>query len=129
MNETLGIRHLALKVKNFKACLNFYTDIIGMNIDWQPDSENVYLTNGRDNLALHYSSTLDTDNKNSKLDHFGIILHNKQDVDIWYDKIKSHQIHIHQEVKDHRDGSRSFYCIDPDGNILQLIWHPKISHA
>ena len=26
MNETLGIKHIALKVKNFADCLNFYTN-------------------------------------------------------------------------------------------------------
>ena len=41
-------------MKNFEECLKFYTDVIGMKVDWKPDDENVYLTNGLDNLALHY---------------------------------------------------------------------------
>tara|TARA_B100000029_G_scaffold516512_1_gene630440 strand:+ start:6095 stop:6484 length:390 start_codon:yes stop_codon:yes gene_type:complete len=129
MNKTLGIRHIALRVKNFEQCLKFYTDIVGMDIDWKPDSENAYLTNGFDNLALHFCDAVDRVTNNSKLDHFGILLSNKQDVDIWYSKIKSHNIPIYKDIKDHRDGSRSFYCCDPDGNILQLIWHPQISNV
>ena len=58
MLDNLGIRHLALKVKNFEECLKFYTQILGMKVDWQPDHENVYLTNGKDNLALHYDEDL-----------------------------------------------------------------------
>ena len=54
MLDSLGIRHLALKVKNFEECLTFYTKVIGMKVDWKPDDHNVYLTNGIDNLALHY---------------------------------------------------------------------------
>ena len=58
MENNLGIRHLALKVKNFDLCFVFYTEILGMSIDWKPDDNNVYLTNGSDNLALHYDSNV-----------------------------------------------------------------------
>jgi hypothetical protein len=27
----------------------------------------------------------------------------------------------------HRDGARSFYCEDPAGNVVQIIFHPPIS--
>ena len=52
MENNLGMRHLALKVKNFQECFIFYTEVLGMSIDWKPDDNNVYLTNGPDNLAL-----------------------------------------------------------------------------
>ena len=65
MRETLGIKHVAIKVKNFDNCLKFYTDILGMDIDWQPDDDNVYLSNGKDNLALHKDSNLDLNSKNN----------------------------------------------------------------
>ena len=45
MVDSLGIRHLALKVKNFEECLVFYTQVLGMKVDWKPDDQNVYLTN------------------------------------------------------------------------------------
>ena len=35
---------------------------------------------------------------------------------------------IHKEKKIHRDGSISFYVKDPDGNILQILWHPTLSN-
>jgi len=127
MRETLGIKHVALKVKNFDNCLKFYTDILGMDIDWQPDDNNVYLSNGKDNLALHKDSNLDLDSKNNRLDHYGIMLKTKNDVDYWFNFIKSHNIEIFKDIKDHRDGSRSFYCYDPDKNILQIMWHPTLN--
>ncbi len=126
MNNTLGIRHLALKVKNFKECLYFYNVILKMEIDWQPDDENVYLTNGNDNLALHFDNTIDISGQ-CRLDHLGILLQKKEDVDSWHNYICENKVKIFKPVNDHRDGSRSFYCYDPDGNIVQLIWHPKIS--
>ena len=127
MRETLGIKHIALKVKNFDNCLKFYTDILGMDIDWQPDDDNVYLSNGKDNLALHKDSNLDLSSKNNRLDHYGIMLKTKDDVDYWFNFIKSHDVKIFKDIKDHRDGSRSFYCYDPDKNILQIMWHPTLN--
>jgi catechol-2,3-dioxygenase len=127
MRETLGIKHIALKVKNFDNCLKFYTDILGMDIDWQPDGDNVYLSNGKDNLALHKDSNLDLGSKNNRLDHYGIMLKTKDDVDYWFNFIKSHNVEIFKDIKDHRDGSRSFYCYDPDKNILQIMWHPTLN--
>ena len=127
MRDTLGIKHLALKVKNFDNCLKFYTDILGMDIDWQPDGDNVYLSNGKDNLALHKDSNLDLSSKNNRLDHYGIMLKTKDDVDYWFNFIKSHDVEIFKDIKNHRDGSRSFYCYDPDKNILQIMWHPTLN--
>ncbi|MEC7864871.1 MAG: VOC family protein [Pseudomonadota bacterium] len=127
MRETLGIKHVALKVKNFDNCLKFYTDILGMDIDWQPDDDNVYLSNGKDNLALHKDSNLDLSSKNNRLDHYGIMLKTKDDVDYWFNFIKSHDVEIFKDIKNHRDGSRSFYCYDPDKNILQIMWHPTLN--
>ena len=127
MRETLGIKHIALKVKNFDNCLKFYTDILGMDIDWQPDGDNVYLSNGKDNLALHKDSNLDLGSKNNRLDHYGIMLKTKDDVDYWFNFIKSHNVEIFKDIKDHRDGSRSFYCYDPDKNVLQIMWHPTLN--
>jgi catechol 2,3-dioxygenase-like lactoylglutathione lyase family enzyme len=109
MLDSLGIKHLALKVKNFEECLVFYTQVLGMKVDWKPDDQNVYLTNGIDNLALHYDQNVSDMKNDSRLDHFGIFIKNK-------------------DKKTHRDKSVSFYVEDPDGNILQILWHPTLSN-
>src|SRR6476660_8820567 len=48
-----GLRHLALKVRDLDAMKRFYVDLLGFSVDWEPDADNVYLTSGTDNLALH----------------------------------------------------------------------------
>jgi len=51
---TNGLRHVALFSQNLEACEKFYTELLGMQIDWRPDPDNLYLTsNGKDNFALH----------------------------------------------------------------------------
>ena len=52
-DRTSGLRHLALNVINFESSVDFYTRLLGMEVEWQPDADNFYLTSGNDNLALH----------------------------------------------------------------------------
>ena len=33
----------------------FYVDLLGFAVEWEPDADNVYLSSGIDNLALHRS--------------------------------------------------------------------------
>src|SRR5919204_4503550 len=51
-----GLRHLALNVRELDAMKRFYVDLLGFAVEWEPDSDNIYLTSGVDNLALHRSS-------------------------------------------------------------------------
>ena len=122
--KTLGIRHVALKVRDLARAEGFYAGILGYRVEWRPDSENVYLTRDGDNLALHRGRA---GQEASPLDHFGILLKSPQDVDAWAEYLKVHQIRLLKEPKTHRDGARSFYVKDSEGNTLQFIYHPPIS--
>jgi hypothetical protein len=31
------------------------------------------------------------------------------------------------QPRTHRDGARSFYCLDPSGNKVQILFHPPIT--
>ena len=128
MLDSLGIRHLALKVKNFKECFVFYTQVLGMKVDWKPDDQNVYLTNGVDNLAIHYDENISDVKNDSRLYHFGILIKNKDDIDVYIKHMRDNNVKIHKDKKIHRDNSVSFYVEDPDGNILQILWHPTLSN-
>ena len=125
--KTLGIRHVALFVQSPQVSKVFYMNVLKMKLEWEPDPENVYLTSDQeDNLALHkrVSEKLD---KNQSLDHIGYILPTLESVDEWYNWVKSQNVPIVNEIKTHRDGARSFYISDPDGIIIQMIYHPPIS--
>lgn len=121
----LGIRHLALFIKELETAVNFYTNIMGMQIEWQPDADNVYLTNGGDVFALH---RVDYEPQaQQRLDHIGFVLKTPQDVDNWYAHFVENSVKITEAPKMHRDGSRGFYCLDPVGHLLELIYHPSIT--
>jgi catechol 2,3-dioxygenase-like lactoylglutathione lyase family enzyme len=123
---TGGIRHVALFVKNLEETCQFYVELMGMEIEWQPDPDNIYLTSGNDNLALHRKDS-SMANDNQRLDHIGFIIEYIEQVDEWYEFLCSHNVKILQAIKTHRDGARSFYCADPSGTAVQIIYHPPIS--
>lgn len=124
---TAGMHHVALFVRQFDACAHFYTELLGMKIEWQPDENNLYLTSGNDNLALHRAPADFTPDKYQHLDHIGFFLTEHEEVDIWFEYLKNQGVTIKALPKDHRDGTRSFYCADPDGNTVQLIFYPAAS--
>ena len=125
---TLGMRHLALRVKDLDLCEVFYVNLLGMAVEWRPDPDNVYLSSGHDNLALHrvptQSSASDT---SQRLDHIGFIVESPQQVDVWYDFLRAHDVPMKAAPRTHRDGARSFYCLDPEGVTVQMIYHPPLS--
>lgn len=123
---TQGMHHIALNIIDMDACLHFYKDLMGMQVEWQPDEDNIYLCSGTDNLALHRAEH-DIERGKQSLDHLGFIMHEPDDVDRWFEHLSANGVKMLSEVKQHRDGARSFYCSDPDGNAVQMIYHPPIS--
>jgi catechol 2,3-dioxygenase-like lactoylglutathione lyase family enzyme len=122
-----GLRHLALFVANFDETLHFYTELLGMVVEWQPDPDNIYLCSGCDNLALHRYQGGERPVAGQRLDHLGFIIKDIDDVDLWHAYLQVNAVPIKAAPRTHRDGARSFYCLDPDGNLVQMIYHPPIS--
>ena len=141
-----GLRHLALNARDLAAMKQFYVDVLGFAVEWEPDADNVYLSSGIDNLALHRAGghmgpPLHDDANNPRvhnagagprvgpgaLDHLGLIVRTADDVDRWAAFVESRGIALDAQPKTHRDGARSCYFSDPDGNKVQIIHHPPIS--
>jgi catechol 2,3-dioxygenase-like lactoylglutathione lyase family enzyme len=120
-----GIRHLALNVRNMDAMRHFYIDMLGFAVEWEPDPDNVYLSSGTDNLALHRSPSASPGA--GALDHLGLIVKAPEDVDRWAEFLEAHGVALDAGPRTHRDGARSCYLSDPDGNHIQIIHHPPIS--
>lgn len=126
---TSGMHHIALFAQNFEACIHFYTELLGMRVEWHPDDNNIYLTSGTDNLALHRAGTNFQPTGSQRLDHIGFIINEIEQVDVWYEFFKHHRVPLKTEPRTHRDGARSFYCLDPDGNTVQMMFHPPLKKA
>lgn len=120
---TTGLRHVALWVQAFDACETFYVSLLGMQVEWRPDPDNVYLTSGHDNLALHRAPADFKADQYQRLDHIGFLINHLSDVDVWYDFLLENKVKMKTKPRTHRDGARSFYCYDPDLNTIQMIYH------
>ena len=61
-----------------------------------------------------------------RLDHIGFILLDAEAVDEWYEFFKQNDVKMKTQPRVHRDGAKSFYCYDPDGNSVQMIYYPPL---
>ena len=125
--EMIGLRHAALFVKDIDRSLAFYRDLLGMQLEWRPDPDNIYLTFGTDNLALHKREEEPETGGAQTLDHIGLLVARADDVDEWARYLESRGVKLEKTPRTHRDGARSLYFRDPDGILIQLIHHPPIS--
>jgi catechol 2,3-dioxygenase-like lactoylglutathione lyase family enzyme len=125
----MGLRHVALNVRDVRKSLEFYSLVLGMKLEWMPDEDNAYLTSGADNLALHKLPAGAEPGQVQSLHHIGFVVREPGDVDAWAGRIRNAGVPLAAEPKTHRDGARSFYFHDPDGLLIQLIYHPPISNT
>lgn len=136
----LGLRHLALYVsrERFAAAVHFYREGMGMQIDWQPDADAVYLTSGTDNLALHRVDDIAPDRVGRAtglglggLDHLGFMVPDADAVRAWHERLHANASELGIEIlttpRLHRDGATSFYLLDPAGNKVQILHIPSIA--
>lgn len=123
-----GLWHLALRVRNLEVMRAFYVDLLGYEVEWAPDPQNLYLSSGRDNLALHEDPTAPgPGEERGVLDHLGLVLPRPDDVDAWAEVLMAAGYELEKPVRTHRDGARSFYVRDPEGNLIQFLWHPPLA--
>lgn len=122
----LGLRHVALNVRDMAACERFYVELMGMAVEWRPDSDNLYLSSGPDNLALHKAADEVRGQAAQRLDHIGFILASPEAVDQWYRFLDAEGVPVGNAPRTHRDGAKSFYCRDPEGTRVQIIYHPPV---
>jgi catechol 2,3-dioxygenase-like lactoylglutathione lyase family enzyme len=120
-----GMRHLALRVSDVARAAEFYERVFGMRLVWQPDPDNIYLSSGCDNLALHRDAPGDP--SAGALDHLGFVVPSITDLEAGWRWAQAERLDIVHPLRHHRDGSVSFYIRDPDGNVIQLLFEPSIS--
>ena len=99
-----------------------------MDVVWEPDPQNVYLSSGCDNIAIHgVSANFTSDAEERQLDHLGFVVESIARVKELEQEFVAKGVRIVHPFKIHRDGSASFYCTDPDGIVIQMLYEPQLS--
>lgn len=122
----LGIRHVALLVRDLPAAERFWVDVMGYAVEWRPDPDNVYLRGGSDNLALHRAG-VGAQVTAGMLEHVGLAVPAPTDVDAWAALLEGRGVALKAKPKTHRDGSRSLYFDGPEGLLIQILHHAPLS--
>src|SRR5438105_13336087 len=99
-----GLRHLALNTQRLDEMKRFYVDVLGFAVEWEPDPDNVYLSSGIDNLALHRSTALTAGRVAvgggpSPLDHLGLVVTIAADVDRWAAFLESRGVSLKEKAR------------------------------
>lgn len=128
MIQTLGMRHIALRVADLERAKRFYGDVFGMSVIWQPDPENAYLSSGCDILALHQAQVSPA-TEPEKLDHIGFFVPGFVRLEQDFAWVNAQGIPVVHPLRRHRDGTSSFYIRDPDGVVIQVLYDPNLKPA
>ncbi|HEX9306576.1 MAG TPA: VOC family protein [Anaeromyxobacter sp.] len=119
---SLGLRHAALRVRDLPAAEDFFVRVLGYEVEWRPDPENVYLRRDADDVALHRAPDAVGP---GLLDHLGIFVARAEDVDAWEHWLDAAGAEISARPRTHRDGARSLYVKGPEGIVVQVLHHPR----
>lgn len=130
-SEIRGLWHVALRVTDLARSRAFYEGFFGMRPVWEPDPDNLYLSSGSDNLALHQIPAGELagykGGESHFLDHIGVVVDGPGTVDRLFAEAERTGTTVVHRPRQHRDGSYSCYLADPDGNTVQILYEPNIS--
>lgn len=128
----LGLHHVALRVDDVAQASRFFVDVLGYTLEWAPDADAHYLTQGSDNVALHRRqgpARAPGDAAQDALDHVGILLPGAQAVALWQAHLVGHGAALLAAARQHRDGATSCTVRVPGGVVLQMLHHPPLTRA
>ncbi len=120
-NSSINVQrlgHVAIRVKDVDRAKQFYLNL-GMKLTWDdPDWCYLEAGPGNDGLAL-----LGPGYKAAG-PHFAFHFTDKREIEELHIQLIAAGAKV-GTLHDHRDGTSSFYLRDPEGNWLEMLYHPQ----
>lgn len=112
--------------KDVEAAEDFYMDIMGLKKSYHRDITRVFQVNDGAAIGLmDHAASPDTEIDNKDMG-FSFIVDSVDDVDRWYEYLKSHNVNIYAPPSDGtRTPVRSVHFYDPEGYDIEIFaWLP-----
>jgi catechol 2,3-dioxygenase-like lactoylglutathione lyase family enzyme len=110
--------HVAIEVSDLSRALTFYRDVLGLKPQWVGDEDWANLSLGGDDLSLVRSQG------SVHPPHLGFYVDQEIDLQHMHSYLTVQGVKV-EPIHPHRDGSKSFYFVDPDQNLLEILWMPQ----
>ena len=115
-----GINQLTLRVNDLRVAEEFYSDILGIELDHRIGVNIAFFRLGSDMLVLVKAETPGSpEARDIRVDHFGFRLASDAEVDDAALYLESRGVHIVTRPAHRREG-RAFFVMDPDGNLVEF---------
>jgi catechol 2,3-dioxygenase-like lactoylglutathione lyase family enzyme len=125
-----GIGHVGLSVSDLDESIQFYSDVLGLEMSERREKDAFYRIGQDDVLALiqypggaaRFDAEMRPDKRGKAFTHFGLKAESTDAVFQFQDHLRSQGVHIIKEAYERWDGA-SFYFLDPNGYTLEYIYY------
>ncbi len=122
MNKLLatGINQITLRVNNIARSEEFYSDILGFDVEKRMGKGMTVYRIGSDTLVIVEAETeYDRSAKDYRVDHFGFVVREAEKIDELAAYFREKEVTIISGPAN-RKNSRFLFIMDPDGNLIEI---------
>ncbi len=116
-----GLNHITLRVNNIEKAEQFYSGILGFEIEKKMGRSMTVYRIGKDSLVLVEAETeYEKTSKDYRVDHFGFFVDTPEQVDELAGFFREEEITILSGPSNRKNG-RFVFISDPDGNMIEIF--------
>lgn len=116
-----GLNHITLRVNNIEKAEQFYSDILGLEIEKKMGRSMTVYRIGKDTLVLVEAETeYEKTSKDYRVDHFGFFVDSPEQVDELAAIFREEEVTILSGPSNRKTG-RFVFISDPDGNMIEIF--------
>ena len=120
-NTFKGLNHITLRVNNIAKAEEFYSEILGFEVEKKLGRSMTVYRIGKDTLVLVEAETeYEPTSKDYRVDHFGFFVDTPEEVDKYAEFFQEKEVTILSGPSNRKTG-RFIFISDPDGNMIEIF--------